>query len=228
VSAKESAQTTSRKHDTPRTAEITTRVETGDSAQAVAEEAEKGFDMLFIGLEKMVTAQGGFTDEINRIAAEFEGPIALVLAGADRDADWFGRPNIVIPVDGTPASRSGAEIAFSLAPNTRRTVLTAVHTSERATSPGKPRIRRNGTPRGAEKATLDDVKALGERYGFRVGTASHLRVAPEKAILTEAGRVKADLLVIGANRRVGEGLFLGEVAVALMKQWPGGLVLVAV
>lgn len=74
---------------------------------------------------------------------------------------------------------------------------------------------------------LDDVLALARRYGHEeIATAIHNDVAPEDAIIDEADQVAADLIVIGANRRVGDFLYLGETVEQVLKLWNGSLVLV--
>ena len=48
--------------------------------EAVMIEAKKGYDLLFIGLEKTKTPSGAFHSRIDQIAAAFEGPMATVMA----------------------------------------------------------------------------------------------------------------------------------------------------
>ena len=68
---------------------------------------------------------------------------------------------------------------------------------------------------------------LARRYGHdRIQTAIHTDVSPDEAILEEAGKVGADLIVIGANRRVGDHLFLGQTVACTLKSWKGAIVLV--
>ena len=47
--------------------------------EVLASEAAKGYDLLVIGLERVV-AKGTFDTSVNRIAAQFEGPLALAVA----------------------------------------------------------------------------------------------------------------------------------------------------
>jgi Kef-type K+ transport system membrane component KefB/nucleotide-binding universal stress UspA family protein len=215
----------------PRRAEVIARTETADATDAVAEEASKGFDVLMIGLERMCDAHGVFSEDVNRIVTSFQGPVALVIArrdGGDRAAqgERAARPQrkILVPISGTEVSRRGIELAFALtSPNAAS--VTALDISRRNTA-------RDGAPQAAirsrnEAAVLDDAKELGARHGFKVATAVHLDSAPEAAVLREGARIKADLLVIGAARRVGDALYLGETVAALMERWTGDLVILA-
>jgi nucleotide-binding universal stress UspA family protein len=107
--------------------------------------------------------------------------------------------------------------------------VTALHVGERAASNGiRRRIRANRyAQKRNEKAVLDDAVKLARRYGHdRIRTAVHTDVAPDAAILEEAGKIGADLIVIGASRRVGDHLFLGQTVASTLKNWKGAVVLV--
>jgi K+:H+ antiporter len=131
-------------------------------------------------------------------------------------------------VVGTEASRRGAELAFALTP-ARESRVTALHVAQRGggSDPKRP-ARRVRPRRKAEKAMLDDIADLARRYGHdEIETLLHTDIPPDVAILEEAKRSQADLIVIGASRRVGDTLFLGETVVSVLRQWQGGIVVVA-
>jgi len=50
--------------------------------EAIAEEAEKGYDVLFVGVEKMRNADGTFSSNVDHAAAGFNGPLVLTIAAA--------------------------------------------------------------------------------------------------------------------------------------------------
>ncbi len=78
-----------------------------------------------------------------------------------------------------------------------------------------------------ERAVLDDTIELAKRYGYdSIGTAVHTDTAPDVAVLEEAKSVHADLLVIGASRRVGEELYLGQTVNCILQKWKGAVILV--
>ncbi len=84
------------------------------------------------------------------------------------------------------------------------TNVTALHVADRGLEPSSGRkARRSSASRRAEKAVLDDVKALAKRYGHEITPAIHLEASPDEAILEEAKKIKANLIVIGANRTGG-------------------------
>ena len=67
---------------------------------------------------------------------------------------------------------------------------------------------------------------LAERYDVRLTTLISKRSAPAEAILREA-RKDYGMIVMGVNSRAGEGLFFGNTAAAIFRDWPNPLLLVA-
>jgi Kef-type K+ transport system membrane component KefB/nucleotide-binding universal stress UspA family protein len=213
--------------DKPEKAEVSARVET-KADEAVKKESEKGYDILFLGLEKMHEKDGRFSAAVDRAVKDFESPMALVIAGDDNSV-LDGRPlSVLVPVNGTEASRNGAEVAFALSPPKGSTV-TALHVGERPASNGARRTNRsnkNAQERN-QKAVLEDAVKLAKRYGHSaLRTCVHTDVAPDEAILEEAKKAGVNLVVIGANRRVGDHLFLGQTVACTLKNWGGAIVLV--
>ena len=208
----------------PERAEISAQVES-EAAEAIAREADKGFDLLFLGVEKMHEKDGGFTIAVDRAAKSFEGPLVLVIAGKDFDSSKGENLSILVPVNGTEASRRGAEVALALSPS-RSSRITALHVADRsgrADRKGGRRSRKN-----VERAVLDDLARLAERYGYaEIGVAVHTDMAPDDAILAEAKSVEADIIVIGAARRVGDKFYLGQTVSRVLQKWTGAIVLVA-
>jgi len=195
---------------------------------AIQKEAPKGYDLLLIGIERMHSADGVFSKTVDKAASGFEGPLALAMAGNGEKALEAKGWNILIPVNGTEASRRGAEIAFALAPPKESRVV-ALHVADRRATNGTSHTRRRSRGRRrTEKAVLDDIKSLAARYGFnRIETAVHTDVSPDDAILSEAKKSGCDLIVIGTNKRVGDRLYLGQTVEHVMKEWKGAAVLVA-
>jgi Kef-type K+ transport system membrane component KefB/nucleotide-binding universal stress UspA family protein len=192
--------------------------------EAVAAEAGKGYDVLFIGVETMSNRDGMFSADVDRVAGGFEGPIALAIAGSDTEKLETAGFNILVPVSGTEASRRGAEMAFALASagGSTVTIVNAVRQTE-SNSTKSQRAQRK-----TQKAVIDDIVALAKRYNCKeIRTAAHRGLAPDAAILKEVERADTDLIIIGANRRVGEALYLGETVQSVVRQWKGGMLLVA-
>ena len=228
-SAKEGHQVTKEKEgeERPDRVEVSARQEIKVD-DAISKEAPKGYDLLLIGVERMHSTDGVFSKNIDKAANGFQGPIALAMAGNNKAAIEAKGFTILIPVNGTEASRRGAEIAFALSPP-KDSKIVALHVADRkATSGAKRSTRRSRAGRRTEKALLDDIRALAARYGYdQIDTSVHTEVAPDEAILAQAKTSGCDLIVIGTNKRVGETLYLGQTVENVLKRWEGAAVLLA-
>ena len=75
---------------------------------------------------------------------------------------------------------------------------------------------------------MKDIVGLAERYGHKhIETAVRTKDAPDAAILAEAARAGASLIVIGAAKRTGDALYLGQTVANVLAQWKGAIVLLA-
>ena len=70
--------------------------------------------------------------------------------------------------------------------------------------------------RAREERVLKDVTELGARYDVTVTTRISPRGAPGEAIIAEARRNFA-MIVMGVSARPGEDLFFGNTAVTVLK-----------
>ncbi len=210
----------------PEPVEVSARAER-KIEEAVQKEAAKGYDMLFIGLERMHRPDGTFSAAVSRAAQGFEGAMSLTIAGERPESVAGEGLNILVPVNGTEASRRGAEMAFAISP-TKASEVTALHVASRAASGGAKRGSRRSSGRArADAAVIKDTQLLAKRYGYeRIKTSVHTDVAPEEAIIEEAKKRKANVIVIGTSRRVGEGLYLGQTVSNVLQKWKGAVVLV--
>jgi nucleotide-binding universal stress UspA family protein len=209
----------------PEKVEVSERKE-GKLDDAVAKEGGKGYDLLFIGLKKMHSADGSFTKEVDKAATGFDGPLALACVGDNEEILNEEGFNILVPVNGTEPSRRGAELAFAIS-SARKGKVTALHVAERSASNGAKRNRSSAPSKRVERAVLEDATELAKRYGYdSIETAVHTDVAPDAAVLEEAKKAKADIIVIGASRRVGEELYLGQTVNCILQQWKGAVILV--
>ncbi len=207
--------------------DLTTRTRTAANAEAVADEAQKGYDLLIVGIDKTRGPHGGFSVEITRIAEGFEGPLAVAIAGGrrlKRGNEPIGR--ILIPVNGTDVSRRAAEAGFALA-RTGGSRVSALYVASGRPDDGRGRIRRGSATRRNEEIVLKDIAELADRYEARVRTALRVDVAAEDAILKEAERGGYDLIILGVTRRPGETLFFGNMAAALLERCETAILFVA-
>jgi nucleotide-binding universal stress UspA family protein len=198
--------------------DVTTKVENTVTPDAVAAEAEKGYGLLVVGLERTVARGNEFHGDVAKLAAGFDGPIAIADA---RDGllkePLHSRLSVLVPVNGTEVSRRAAEVAIALA-RTNRASLTALYVAPRGS---KKRSRQS------EEAILKDVSRLAETYGLQIKTAVRADVAPDEAIIKETGRRRNNLIVLGVGKRPGDKLFFGDTAAALLEKSDKSLLFVA-
>jgi len=142
-----------------------------------------------------------------------------------RDNPEQGRLEIVVPVNGTEMARRGAEVAIAIARMVHAS-LRVIYVSETS---GKGRANRRGIVRARwhEQAVLKDIVALADAAEQRITTAIRTARAPDDAILAEAGRDPAALIVMGVARPAGDPLFFGEIAAAVLEKATISVLLVA-
>jgi Kef-type K+ transport system membrane component KefB/nucleotide-binding universal stress UspA family protein len=199
--------------------DVTTLVQAGPSREAVAEEAEKGYDLMMVGLDKTTVRKNEFSDDITNLAAGFDGPLAVVVARSDHLKEPRGRLSILVPVNGTDVSRRAAEVAIAIARATKAPV-TALYVAQT----GKNKTKRS---RQYEEAILKDIVKLAETYEVEIKTAVRADLAADQAVVREMHRRRNNLVVMGVGRRPGERLFFGDTAAALLEASDRSLLFVA-
>jgi nucleotide-binding universal stress UspA family protein len=207
------------------TIDITTRDRKENPAEAIADEAKKGFDLLVVGMDTVVDAKGRFDKKIEDICAGFKGPMVIVAAkGPHLEQSAPAGFNILVPVSGSGVSRRGAEVAVALA-RLHAHPLKVVYVS--TTRDQGARRGRASLSLAKEEAILKDTAASAARYNVDVTTALRANTAPEEAILQEIRSSGADLVVLGVDRIPGETLNFGSVAQAVLTKSEASVLLVA-
>jgi Kef-type K+ transport system membrane component KefB/nucleotide-binding universal stress UspA family protein len=208
-----------------RDVDVTTRAREKKAGDAVVDEARKGFDLLVVGMDKVLGAKDGFDKKIEDVTAGFEGPLAIVAAkGSHLKPPATNAFKILVPVSGSGVSRRGAEIAIALA----RASTTSLQVMYVSTTRDKG-VRRNGASVSLlkEEAILKDTATFAARYDVDVTTTLHANAAPEEAILQEIKNSGADLVVMGVDRIQGDELNFGSVAAAVLKKSKVSVLLVS-
>ena len=210
----------------PAPVDITTRPQKSEVAEeAVAREAGKGYDLLFIGVEP-IEHDGAFDDKVARIAGEFKGPFAIAAArGSHRRAGTGRALDILVPVTGTPYSRRAAELALALARADNGAVTALYVGPPRRSWPG--RVPVPWTIGADAEAILREIVELGDRTGVSVRTAVRRAAAAEDSILRRLHNGTHNLVVIGVSPRPGESLAFGQVAAAVLARSERSVVFVS-
>jgi Kef-type K+ transport system membrane component KefB/nucleotide-binding universal stress UspA family protein len=177
--------------------------------EAIAREATKGYDLLILGVQDALAADGALHEDLGRITAGFDGPLSVVLGRGRLLEKPTTRLRILVPVSGNNVSRRAAEVAVMLARAQDMPITFLYVTGGRG---------KNGGGRGHsllhrhEQAALKELVTWAERYDTEARTAIRMNMSPQDAILRELKTGRYDLVVMGVNRRPGEALFFGNVA----------------
>ncbi len=188
--------------------DVTVRHGEGSDIKAVADEARKGYGLLFIGLDKP-WIKDDFSIKVSRLTAAFEGPLALVVnASVKRPSKNGNGSPILVPVNATPAARHAAEVAIVLA-RVHKAPIEVLYVAE-TTRGHKRATNRDG------KAVLKDIVKLAKQYKQPVDTAIISDRSPELAILNVMKEKSYDFAVLGVTRRVGDRLSFGATAASVI------------
>ena len=183
------------------------------------------FDLLVVGLDKVIDAKSSFDRKIEDVTVGFEAPLAIVVAKANHlKAPLTNDFKILVPVSGSGVSRRGAEIAVALA----RSSLAPLRLVYVSTTRDKG-VRRNGASMSllSAEAILKDIAALAARYDVDITSSVRANAAPEDAILQEINASGADLVIMGVDRIHGETLNFGGVADAVLRKSKVSVLLVS-
>lgn len=178
-------------------------------AEAIAEEARRGYDLLVVGVDPTVAASGGFHENVSKLVRDFEGSIAIVAARGAHEKDPISSMlKILTPVTGNENSRRGAEIAVTLAKaaDAEATALSVISRGAR---------NRRQRQREAD-AIVDEVAQIAAHHATKLKTTVQIDVSAEDAILQTIERDNHNLIVMGVSRRPGDSLSFGDVAAALL------------
>jgi len=220
--AEASASAVQRNEDMPvDKVHLTMRLSDG-TGKVIANEAGKGYDMLMAGLARSRSAKEGFSARLNMIAKTFGGPLCLVVKGTGGTIPTLDETaKILVPVNGTQVSRRAAEFALAIArPHHVRVEILYVSREAKRGNGLSSLSHRN------EEAVLKDFADLATRYGVPVHTAIRKRGAPADAIIREAAKGAA-MVVMGVTQRAGDKLFFGNTADAVLSRFKGPIVLLA-
>ncbi len=209
-------------------AQLNTQSSTEEPSAAVLKELKKGYDMLFVGLERALPSNGEKPDtlhaSIEKIVSDFKGALAIVVAKDKMPPKLRMRSmDILVPTSGAEYSRRAGEVAIAIA-KACSCGVTALHVyPPQDEGLFMRRVREHLKP---ARALVRDLQELGEREGVPVKTVVKVRRALEPVIFRQIKKGKHNLLVLGANAHPGEGVFFGHKVRVLLERVPCSLLLV--
>jgi Kef-type K+ transport system membrane component KefB/nucleotide-binding universal stress UspA family protein len=192
--------------------DVTTIVHEAPGPDVIAAEAEKGYDLMLIGVGTTSHKVNEFHDSVTGLAKGFNGPLAIGAVRNSLEKNPDGKLSILVPVNGTEPSRRAAEVAITIA-RASKASLSVLYVAARSGS----RTRRSLRSRRNEEAILKDIVAIADGYNMSIRTAVLSSAKADEAILKEAKRRKNNLIVMGVGKRPGEKLFFGDTASSLLE-----------
>lgn len=194
-------------------------VEGGSPADAILDEAQKDYDLLVLGAtEENRGTDILFSPLVDHLVRLASCP-TLIVQGQQVPKDWEPK-RILVPTNGSMASRQAADLAFALANNGEEVVLLHV-------------VVQNDTHYwlAGEEASSDELRVgwqmvetlrqRAEAAEIRADAEVREGADPEKVIIRVAKEKQVDLIVLGTDvRPASERLFLGPRVERILKNAP--------
>jgi Kef-type K+ transport system membrane component KefB/nucleotide-binding universal stress UspA family protein len=211
--------------DTPSVA-VKARASRLAADRALSEEAPKGYDFLVIGLDPAQMPAGGFNPEIAASARSFKGPVAVAVARGGHKRNPAGAPlKILAPVTGAPTARRAAEVAIELAHASASDLEVLFISSPAGAS--SDRHRRRALTMSHEEAALKEVVEIADQHNQPIRVRSRSSTNWRGAILSDAEKGRATLIVLGVTIRPSDAMLFGETANQLLEASRCSLLFVA-
>jgi len=207
---------------------LSKKVVVGDNpTQQILDEAHKDYDMVVLGAAESTTNPSALfnpiTDDVMRLA-----PCAtMIVHGEHVSADW--RPcKVLIPTNGSLASRRAAEVGFAVASEDDGDVLILKVIQSRI---GKEYLPENAEWEKKQtqiaEQIVGELREVGELLG--INTHSDLRIGTDisDVIIDVAREEKVDLIILGTSIRPGsDRLYLGPQVEHILNDAPCSVVVV--
>ena len=202
---------------------VKARPEPATFEEALSKETPKGYDFLLIGLDPAQMPEGGFNPELAKSVSSFHGPIAVTIARGVHEKDPTAPLKILVPITGAANARRAAELAIELG-RASRAELTILFVSSRTAGAG---LRSRALASRHEEAALREIAEIAERQDQAARIRSVSSPNWSNAILAEAEKDHATLIVLGVSIRPSEALLFGETANHLLEKSRRSLLFVA-
>lgn len=190
---------------------VTNKVVVSNNPQeAILKESKKDYDLLIVGAtEKPRSSESVFNSFIDNIVRLSTCP-SLIVHGHNASSDWKPK-RILVPTDGSVASRKAAELAFSLAKDEDDEVhILRVIEEKRIYDEFDTWDNLLDRQFSYAQEIVNRIKEIGDVFSVNTFTKVEIGESPEKVILSVAKENKFDLVVLGTDIRPGsDRLYLG-------------------
>jgi nucleotide-binding universal stress UspA family protein len=175
-------------------------------AHAICEEAKRGYDLIVIGAGEGPSIGGAVVEEVVAGA-----PCHVAIMKAPAPTGEYR--NILVPVDGSLASRMAVELALRYAEGARATLSLAVLTERRPQAAAYSDLSGMHLPAEVGSTSADELERISVvfRASALKPTILHLAYDPRSSAVAQAlEKGSYDLVVLGAeNRAIQHRLFFG-------------------
>jgi Kef-type K+ transport system membrane component KefB len=203
-------------------------VQSGDPSRAILDEAGKYYDLVILGATE--TKPGSLTlfhpmvDSLVRMA-----PCPTMVVKGEIGAGRWPPQRILVPTNGSMASRHAAEIGFALASQDEEVLVLNVVPDQTHPYRFKPDEAARDVRLTAARQIVEGLKVLGHAHGARVEARVETGTEPESVILDVTESAEVDLIVLGTDVRPGsERLFLGPRVERILAEAPCPVLIVNV
>ena len=181
-----------------------------NALEMILEEAQKDYDLLVIGAtEKQSSSEMVFNRFIDNLIRFSPCPSLIVQGHTALEENKTIK--ILVPTDGSKASKRAAEVAFALTTNENdevhilRVVEEKVSLDEMETKDHLLNRQFNYA-----QEIVNELKVIGESLSVKTHTKVEIGLNPENVIIDVAEKSNFDLVIIGSDVRPGsDNLFLG-------------------
>lgn len=205
--------------------EVSQRVARGNPAQAILDEAGKGYDLLAMGAPIPGAGSsylfGSLVDEVVRLA-----PCPSLIFTARRPR-WPPR-TILVPTGGSEPAARAAALAFALAADETEVLLYHVVDPELAAEMSAARAGSVAQRMEIGEGIVNELREIGAQLGARVKTEVTMGGMTVDN-LVERARADVDLIVLGTRVREGSPrLLLGPKVERLLAEAPCSVIVLNV
>ena len=205
--------------------EVTGRVARGNPAQAILDEAAKGYDLLAMGAPVPDPGSsylfGSLVDEVVRLA-----PCPSLVFTA-RSPRWPPR-TILVPSGGREPAARAAALAFSVAADETEVLLYHVVDPELATEISTAQAGSPATRLEMGEELVNQLQEMGLQVGAKGATEISMEGTTGDNLVNRA-RKNVDLIILGTHVRAGSSrLFLGPKVERLVTESPCSVIVLNV
>jgi Kef-type K+ transport system membrane component KefB len=201
---------------------LTKRVVEGTApSELILDQAAKGYELMVLGAsEELGSSRVLFNPMIDYLVRVSPCP-TMIIRGGSNSSEWSGS-RILVPTNGSLASRRAAEVGFALAQEEGEKVIllnvVQKHKHHLSFDPDGSLFQRQ---LGAAHHIVEDLKELGATMAAAIDDEVRVGRDPERVILDLAKKAQVDLIVLGTDLRPGsERLFLGPKVERILNEAP--------